>query len=211
MTSETPGLVFEPGPHRYTVGGHELPSVTRICGVVGEMYRGVPNAALEAARDRGEAVHYATELHDLGELDEAPVPESIVPYLQAYKDFRRETGFEPTAIEMRVWHPALRYAGTLDRVGHFTRLKGIRAGWECLVDLKATYSVMPQVHVQTALYAAAYDRMLDLPPADRIKRRFALQLRADATYRLEECADPTDLSVGLAAKTIHEWRQRHAA
>lgn len=209
--TDTPGLVFEPGPHRYTVGGHELPSVTRICGVVGEMYRGINNAVLEAARDRGEAVHYATELHDRGELDEASVPDVIVPYLRAYKDFRRETGFTPTDIELRVWHPAFRYAGTLDRVGWFGHLKGIKPTWACVLDLKATYTVMPQVHVQTALYAAAYDRMLDLPPADRIKRRFALQLRADATYRLVECADPTDLSVGLAAKTIHEWRQRHAA
>lgn len=206
MTAAPNALQFDAAEHAYRLGGRRLPHVTQICGVVGELYRGIPQPVLERARDRGAAVHYATELFDRGEL--GAYPPEIQGYLDAWSRFRAETGFHPEHIEIRVCDPAHGYAGTVDRVGVFTRLPKLKPGPLDLLDLKATYTIMPQVAVQTALYANAYRKTFGLPPKQVI-RRWAVQLREDGTYRLHECNELPDLAVGLAALSLFSWRQTH--
>lgn len=197
-------LCFDPIAHRYTIGDRVLPSVTQITGTIASL-AGIPPAILEAKRDLGTAVHLATQFFDEDDLDRDALPAEVLPYLDAYIRFRDETGFAPTQIEQRVHHVAFGYAGTLDRIGYFSKLKGlgIGSGKMCLIDLKATYRIAPVYGVQTALYAAAaHDTPRDL-------RRFALQLRPNGAYTLREFADPADLSVGLAALTLMNWKERH--
>lgn len=194
-------LTFDPVEHRYTIGDRVLPSVTQITGTIASL-AGIPAAVLEAKRDLGTAVHLATQYYDEGDLDRDSLPTEVLPYLDAYIRFREETGFTPTHIEQRVHHLAFGYAGTFDRIGTFDHLKRVHARAECLVDLKATYRIAPVYGIQTALYAAAA-----MP--DRKLLRFALQLKPDRTYRLKEFLDPSDLSVGLAALTVHNWKARH--
>lgn len=195
-------LQFDEAAHRYTLGDRVLPSVTQITGTIAP-FVGVSREVLEAKADLGTAVHLATEFYDAGDLDEASLPDVVRPYLAAYVRFREETGFIPHRIEWRVHHEAHGYAGTLDRIGTFNRLKGIRQTAPALIDLKATYRIAPVYGVQTALYAHAAD------PKGKLLR-FALQLKPDATYRLQQFSDPSDLSVGLAALTLLNWRARHA-
>lgn len=194
-------LHFDAPTHTYRLNGRRVPSVTQITGTIAPLV-GIPREVLEAKADLGTAVHLATEYHDQDDLDWDGLPDIVRPYLEAYARFRAETGFIPTRIEARVSNPTFAYAGTLDRIGTFARLKGVRTTAPCLVDLKATYRIAPIYGVQTALYAAAASPKKAL-------LRFALQLKPDATYRLEQFADPSDLSVGLAALTLMNWRERH--
>lgn len=191
---------FDAASHTYRLNGRRIPSVTQITGTIAP-FVGVPREVLEAKADLGTAVHYATQLHDEDDLEIDSLPDIVRPYLQAYIRFGEETGWRPQTIEQQVWAEAYGYAGTLDRTGHFTRLKGIKSRALCLLDLKATYRLAPVYGVQTALYANA------LP--EKPKHRFALQLKPDGSYNLTEHRDPSDLSVGLAALTILNWQTRH--
>lgn len=194
-------LTLDEATHTYRLGDRVLPSVTQITATIAPLF-GIPREVLEAKADLGTAVHLATQFYDEGDLDADSLPELVGPYFRAYAKFLRESDARWTHIESRVCAPELGYAGTLDRVGFLPGLRGVKPTAPCLVDLKATYRIAPIYGVQTALYARAFD--------GDVKHRFALQLKPDGTYRLEEFRDPSDLSVGLAALTLMQWRARHA-
>ena len=194
-------LTLDEATHTYRLGDRVLPSVTQITATIAPLF-GIPREVLEAKADLGTAVHLATQFYDEGDLDADSLPEAVGPYLLAYAKFLNESGARWTHIEHRVCHPGYGYAGTLDRVGYLPGLKGVRKDALCLVDLKATYRIAPIYGVQTALYARAYEQA--------VQHRFALQLKPDGAYRLQQFFDPSDLSVGLAALTLMNWRARHA-
>lgn len=91
-------LVFDPVAHRYTLDGEVLPSVTQILQASGAIdFSHVPQPILLTARDRGSAVHRACHFYNEDDLDvdafAAEYPE-YWPYLSAWIDFRRDSGFE---------------------------------------------------------------------------------------------------------------------
>jgi hypothetical protein len=194
-------LTLDESTHTYRLGDRVLPSVTQITATIAPLF-GIPREVLDAKADLGTAVHLATQFYDEGDLDADSLPEAVGPYFRAYAKFLHDSEARWTHVERRVCHHGYGYAGTLDRVGYLPGLKGVREDALCLVDLKATYRIAPIYGVQTALYANA----LDVP----VRHRFALQLKPDGTYRLQEFRDPSDLSVGLAALTLMQWRARHA-
>lgn len=203
--SET--LTFNPERHEYRLGDQVLPHVTQVTDSL-QSYSGVSDKVMREAADRGRAVHLATQLWDEDDLDVDSLPDTVRPYLDAWIRFREETGFEPGLIEFRVHSRTFGYAGTLDRTGSFHKLRGIRPDQPALIDLKATYKIMAAVGPQTAGYLHALHETL----GNKItRRRFAVQLKPDGTYRLEECKDPSDWSVFLSALTLTNWRARHAA
>ena len=199
-------VTFEPLRHEYRVGGVIVPHVTGIIRALSG-YAGVPAEALRKAAERGDAVHYATHLSDLDDLDETSLPIEIVGYVAAWRLLVEETGFRVIASEARVDSARYRYAGTLDRVGTFSRLKHMRPSAICEVDLKSVATLMAAVGPQTAGYMQAWNEQH--PRKKRIEYRFAAHLRADGTYRLHECTDPSDWSVFLSALTISNWQRRH--
>lgn len=192
-------LEFDVEDHAYSVKGVRLPSVTQIMGT--QFPLNVPKERLEFARQMGRAIHSATELYDRGDLDFDTVDPRVVPYLEAWIKFLRETSCKVVSVEERVMHPFLRYAGTLDRT---VRMAGIAS--LCVLDLKRPV-LGPRVGVQLAAYAGAYNQGKARP--DQVLRRFGIQLRADGNYRLHEYKDGADWSVFIAALTIHNWRQQH--
>lgn len=200
-------LEFDPVTHTYLLQGVQVPNVTLITDSLAS-YAGIPAGVLEKARQRGEAVHYATELYDRGELDMASVPDSIMGYLNAWARFRDETGFTPfeDGIEAKVYSPTYRYAGTLDRAGTFERMKRIRPSVPVLLDLKATYTILAAVEPQTAGYMQAWNETR----TPKLQRRFAVHLKKDGAYTLHECREPSDLSVFTSALTCHNWKARNA-
>lgn len=200
-------LTFIKDRHEYRLDGSRIPHVTQVTDLLSD-YSGIPRDTLAAAADRGSAVHLATQYWDCGELDMESLPAEVAPYVDAWAKFRKETGFTPAAIEFRVLSSTYRYAGTLDRTGNFARLADIKPTEPVLLDLKATYKLMAAVGPQTAGYLQAWNETV---PATRIKRRFAVQLRTDGTYRLEECKDATDWSVFMSGLVLLNWRARHAA
>lgn len=184
--------------HEYFVGADKVPSVTTVL----ESERlvdldGVPEALLEYSRGLGKAVHRATELNDVGDLDDATLDPAIEPYLKAWKRFRYDTGFVVESLERVVFNPVYRYAGTLDRLGRFGGGRGVSA----IIDIK-TGAPRKSTGYQLAAYLGA------LPIVEqRNRRRFACHLLADGRYALVEYVKPSDWNVFLAALTLYNVRK----
>jgi len=190
-------LRFHPADHTYTVNEVPIPGVTSVLNVL-DTYAGIPKAVLDYAAKRGTAVHIATELDDAGTLDETTVADELWPYLIAWREFRRDSGFEATAVEHQVWHPKLWYAGQFDR-------EGIYKDELALIDIKTTAQLMPSTGPQLMAYKEArnYRR------ADKVKRTWAVQLKDDGTYRTKQYQDPADFDLFRACLTIHNWKSHN--
>jgi hypothetical protein len=193
-----PVLTFDEETHTYRVNGKVVPNVTRILKpLIG--YEGVQAYILERKSAIGRAVHRATELWDADDLDEQALDPILRPYLNAYKRFIDQAKPTWKRSESRVYHARFGYAGTLDREGEVL-------GDPAVVDLKCTVDITPAVGVQTAAYGAPIEA------EDGVKRkRYALQLRADGTYRLEPMNDASDFQTFLACLSIHNYKERYRA
>ncbi len=183
-------LRFDEAAHRYTLDGRELVSVTQALTEAGFINT---QWYTEDAAMRGTYVHAAVALHAAGNLAEDSLDPILRPYFDAYLSFRLESGFVVAACEERVCDEAAGYAGTLDLRGQFPDQSGVD-----VIDIK-TGSIPPWVGYQTAAYA----RLVIGAP----KRRWALNLRADGTYRLEPLKVRTDERVFLAALTVAQAKR----
>ncbi|MFC3107432.1 hypothetical protein ACFQAT_07945 [Undibacterium arcticum] len=189
-------LTFNESLHEYRFNGVIVPGVTTILKPLVD-YSMVNPEVLERGRLLGQAVHKMTELHDQDDLDEDALDSEMVPYLDAWKKFRADTGFEPVTIEARMYHKRYRYCGTSDRTG---TIKGKLA----VVDIKKMLTLGPVIGIQLAAYQAAH---VDAGLA--VTHRYALGLRADGTYRLEPFTEANDFAVFLSLLTVHNWKARH--
>lgn len=192
-------LHFDADTHTYTIGGERLPSVTQVLEIITDL-EGIPFRHLEYARGRGDAVHYACELHDQNDLDESTLEAELAPYVEAWIKFKRQTGFVVDKIEHRMFHPALLYAGTLDRTGTLD-------GRPAIVDIKAVAKVYPTTGPQTA----AYEALLKATEPDGPKEydRYSVQLCKNGTYKLHPYRDRADYSVFVSALTLWKWANRN--
>jgi hypothetical protein len=196
-------LTFDEARHAYEWNGVPVPSVTTILKPLSD-YSMIKPATLKAAMELGTMVHATTELFDLGTLDETDLDPILQPYLDAWKKFRREVYFVPETVERRMYHPTLGYCGTSDRTG-------MVRGHKAVLDIKKMLVLGPVIGPQLSAYAA----MHNLEGAGVVKR-YALGLRADATYRLQEYNDPSDLACFVSLLTMHKaqntidnWRKKH--
>jgi hypothetical protein len=188
-------LVFDEARHEYRYDGVLVPSVTGILKPLVD-YSAINPEVLARASALGTLVHQTTELYDLGTLDEDDLDPILVPYLNGWKRFREEVGFVPATIEKRMYHP-LGFCGTSDRTG---AIRGVKA----VVDIKKMMTLGPVIGPQLA----AYKEMHNLEDAG-IEKRFALGLRPDGTYRLQEYKDASDLPCFMSLLTIQKWRLKH--
>lgn len=194
-------LSFDSDLHEYRFGGVVVPGVTSLLQQL-HSFAGVPMEVMDRARDRGTDVHLATELFDLGELDEAHLaaedPE-VMGYVRGWKCFVRDCAPNWSAIEAKVYHPIFRYAGTLDRNGDFD-FDGQRV-LDAQVDIKTSAASHPVWGVQTAAYSNAQGKPK--------QRRFTVQLRPEGTYRILEWPSPDDWPVFVSLVTLNSWKKRH--
>jgi hypothetical protein len=177
------GLELDPATHRYTYAGQRVGGVTEILQALG-----IVDARwfTDEGRLRGTAVHLAIQLHLEGTLDPSTVDPRIRGYVDAALDFLQVAGIRPgmeMLIERRVFHPILRYAGTLDLV--------VRAfGIQTLIDWKT--GEVGAVALSTAAYLDAL--RAEVGPGSLLapRRRMVVQLREDGTYRKTDLVDPMD-------------------
>jgi hypothetical protein len=164
-------LMFEEESHIYTLQGEVLPCVSDLCRFLHrEIYKDAPSWAMEAAAERGTAVHEAAQ--QLDSTGTADIPDEYAPYLQAYAAFLREHDVEWMLIEQPLYHPQHLYAGTIDRYG-------IVDGFHTLVDLKTTYTIYkPLCGAQLNLY-----RLMLIIRGYPVQRLAILHLKKDGTYR----------------------------
>lgn len=198
-------LTFNPDKHEYRLDGELIPGVTMITDQLSS-YAGVPDDVMRHAADRGHAVHLATELDDADDLDYASLPEEIRGYVDGWRKLRTDAGWSTRDSEVRVYHDAYRYAGTLDCVGYFSELVHVKPTDLCLLDKKATYKTMPSAGPQVAAYAKAWDRQ---HPDDKIKYAFVARLKPDGTYVLDKVDIAYNWSVFLCQLTIRNWKKRY--
>ena len=183
-----PEIVFNNEGHIYTVDGKIIPSVTTIikdCGLIDTTW------FTEGATTRGTYVHQATELLDRDDLDEASLDPVLIPYVDAYRRFKQETGFVIDDIEKRVHNATYGYAGTLDRTGTFIGDKT-----KSIIDIK-TGQPAKWHGVQLAAYALCYQEP---------HNRYGVYLSNTGSYRLERYKNRQDTQVFLACLTVYKFR-----
>jgi hypothetical protein len=189
-------LTFDEPSHTYKWNGTPVPSVTTILSPLID-YSMVNPEVLERGRQLGSAVHRMTELHDLDDLDESSLSPDMKKYLIGWKKFREDTGFVPDTIEKRMFHPKHHYCGTSDRTG-------VIRGQKAVIDIKKMMSLGAVIGVQLA----AYQAMHNLEDAG-ITHRYALGLRPDGTYRLQQFNNPSDFAVFLSLLNIRNWKAKN--
>ena len=161
-------IELDEGRHIYSVAGREYISVTQALDEGGAILWMTKH---QVYLDRGRAVHSATQFDDEGDLNDADLPPYLLPYVQAWRRFRAETGFVPLLIELKVFSKRYGYAGTLDRVG-------LMGDEQVVLDIKSG-AVHPATALQTAAYGKAYK------PGKRWKR-LGVQLKPDGWFKVHE-------------------------
>ena len=186
-------LTFDEASHLYKLDGKEIPSVTQILQGAGLVdYSMLDEATRNFAMGRGSAVHLATELYDQNDLDMDSLDPCLLPYLSAWQQFRKDTGFKPNIIEGVVANILYEYAGTFDRTGFLNNQR-------IIIDIKSN-----DIPWWTALQLAAYEKCLPDYYA-----RYAIALRKDGTYRLKPFRNPLDWENFVAALRVYEMRKEH--
>jgi hypothetical protein len=180
----TPGLTFDEALHRYALDGLPVPGVTSILDAAGFVSEW--QTWSEEARDRGSAAHAATQYDDEGDLAEGSIDPLVVPYLEAWRRFRRETRFAPIYLkdgglcrEVAVASSLYRFATTVDAVG---LLPGFGAPLT-VVEIK-TGLPGEAAALQTAAHQLALEEN-----GIRTLSRCAVQLSRDGRYRIHRYED----------------------
>jgi hypothetical protein len=165
--------------HVYTVDGKIVPGVTDVLAPL-TCWDKVNPELLAWHRTRGQHAHRAIELWNDGDLDEEDLDPQLVPFLNGWRKFVKDTGFHVTHGEQKVYHVGLGYAGMLD-------IRGIMRRVPWLIDLKLG---APQKTwgPQTAAYVDA------LAVAERPRRRACLRL-LDNDYKLFPQNNPRDIAI----------------
>ncbi len=181
--------------------------MTRIleeCGL-GPDFSIVHPDALAAAQARGTAVHAIIEaiVYRYFDDDDHLVTPLVAPYLDAFRKFLAESGFEPVAAEFRVEDARWKFCGHPDMWG-WLLLKH-----RALIDVKTSEALDL---VPTARQLAGYRLAMEaMRPSEKIDVTAALQLRADGTYRFHELDTRGDAEQEfLAALTVYHARRRVA-
>lgn len=190
-------IEFEPEGHIYRLDGEQVLSVTQVTDELLDFSR-IPREVLERARVLGGDVHKAISLDICGELDDDSLDSIVRMRVNAWRAFVAQTSFEAEVSELIVGSAKHRYAGTLDIVGLLTRKR-------VQIDVKSG-EVPNTVGLQTAAYEQAYHETV----GDKCAARYALQLRADGSFRLQPCSDPSDFNVFLSQLNVRRWKQRAA-
>lgn len=195
-------LHFDEASHTYTLDGRRLESVTEVLEGAGLVdYSFIPGATRTMALERGSAVHMATAFDDEGDLDEAALDKSLLPYLEGWRKFRSDEGAVFEQIEHRGYHPQFLYAGTKDRRVRLPK----RSGSAFDLDIKCG-KAQPWVWIQIAAYQG-----MDASP--RCTLPFVVELPGDGTWR--EYPRPADWSFDryfnffLSCLTVYRLKQSH--
>ncbi len=127
-----------------------LPRVTDILSPFTD-FSAVPPDVLQAAGERGTAVHEVCAAYALGLFK--PVPIELMGYCQSFKAWFNSYVVEVLAVEEEVIHPAFGYVGHVDLIA---TVAGIRPKQTvCVVDYKSPVTASRSWNMQIAAYLEA--------------------------------------------------------
>lgn len=190
-------LEYTSNGHVYELDGQRIPCVSDLCRFLNrEIYAAAPVWQMEAAAERGTAVHAAAE--SLDRTWTAEIDDDKALYLQAYASFLREHLVFWELIEHPDYHPTYLYAGTIDRYGD---LDGVLT----LLDIKTTYTV----HTPLCIASLNLYRMILESRGMPVERMVILHLRKNGTYKIVpiEIRDDVPLSL-LTLQELLKKRSR---
>lgn len=183
-------LVFDPEKHEYSLDGIILPSVTTLlkeCGIINTtFYTG--NGA-----DNGKRRHLVTELFDQERLDWESVLEEDLPYLSSWIQFKKDFNVEIQAIEQKMYHSILRYAGCVDRLVEI-------GGKPTVIDIK-TGQKQKWHELQLILYGLMCIHN-DIKP-----NLMCVYLKKTGKYSIEEYGYENE-RYALSAVRVAQWKNR---
>lgn len=208
-------IQFDAAEHVYRrPDGSVVPGVTGILRATGistdfEALKGMGSTqreAIDRKRDIGSALHADAHAFDDGDIVWATVHPDVLPYLEAWRQFREDKRIEPIARERLVYHHALGYAGTMDGIFRTP------SGKTVLIDIKTGDPDDSGCQFQTAAYQLAYQ----LESTADIHERWGVRLVPDMAgcpYRVSAYADWSDFDRWKAIVTTFYLQpaQRRAA
>lgn len=223
-------LRTEDGKHLYTIEGHEyeLESVTTNLRVINKPGLNAWREKLgkeEATRLKVEGGDIGTMVHKAGlrlfrgegygsyEWSQlgSPTPddERVRNAVRALELLRKERNLVPIAAECFVWTRAFGYAGTLDLAADNGD------GTVDLYDWKTSGAIYPEVWLQLAAYAIAWEECYEIP----VRRIYPVRLdrgRPDARsvrYEADEYMEGADIGLAfqayLHAQHLGQWIRQH--
>ena len=199
-------LTFDPVEHRYFWNGAPVTNVTRALGLLSDWSK-VDPVVLENARQEGVDQHRMVELYMKDDLDEATLPEWLVPRLAAFKSFKAATGFLCIESELRVYNPRYAYAGTTDLIGTINITLGRHSGTVvACIDLKRSFAGGRVIGYQLAAYTDAWNKTR-VNAAEYVTHRYALKLHADGQFRLEPYTDRADIDHFLTCLRFYNLKE----
>ena len=147
---QLPELTFEETRHIYRLNGMEIPSVTTLMKPLSDdFYRTVNQSVLDRAAKRGTAIHNAIE--NFTEFGAEDIDPQYAGYFSAFLQWWNLRKPVPLAMEQRVYHKILRYAGTADLICDI-------GGRLTLVDYKSSAQVNTKL---CAVQLEGYDRAFE--------------------------------------------------
>ena len=139
-------LTFDDSTHTYYWDGEQVPGANEIAksvGLIDTTFMSVEGA------ERGKRRHKLLEDYERGEVDWADILPEDSHILVGWDEFKRDMEFQPISQELKVFHPDLWVAGTIDVIGKIQDTT-------FLVDFKTGSSLSPWYRLQLGIYALAY-------------------------------------------------------
>ena len=196
-----PFLQFDEAKHEYRLGGRPVLGTTAILkGAIGNLYTDVPLERNEFSLIFGKATHHACRLLDEELLDWASVDERLVSRIRAWEKWKADYRAQIWGVEVPLGSVRHQFAGTIDR---FVSIHG-NDDDHLILDIK-TGPLKPTVALQLAAYGILYDEN----HKRKHRGRFAVELKADGTYRCQPYTDKRDYRIFQACLTVAQFKMAH--
>lgn len=193
------GWAFYAAEHMYSYFSSPVPSVTSVLadtGYVDTTYM------TDAGRERGTLVHLLCQAESESWLPDDSLSADHQGYIDAWRQFKADTGWVSITIEQPLFSTQHRFGGTPDYIGYFPG-----DTYLTVLDLKSG-SVLPATRFQVAAYIVLVnERLVDANIRLMAAGRGAVQVQRNGRYRLK-AYDMKSLTVDSveflhALKSIH--------
>ncbi len=170
-----PELTFKDESHTYRLDGEVIPSVSTIMEPLKVFhYQGISERTMTKAAAKGTSVHNSIE--NWIKFDFEDVAPEHRGFFDGFLAWTEEEAPKIIGSELRVYHPILRYAGTIDilwfdKDGHLT-----------ITDVKTTSQLIDML---CGVQLEAYGKALD-SHGIKIQRKNILHLKRDGRYEVRE-------------------------
>ena len=194
---DLPELTFDDKNHIYRLNGAEIPSVSSLMEpITRKVYGSIDTETLAKAASKGTIVHDA--IHSFLEYGIIDVPDILVGYFEAFRDWAEKEKPEIIATERRVYHKQFAYAGTSDLI---CIIKSVPT----LVDYKTSYKTQPALHaIQLEAYARAWESQ-----GVKIEDRITLHLKKERKYTVEHYPKSIEhYTVVQALTTLYNYQKK---